>query len=209
MWTQIPSLTIDECLTIFRVVFEKVRRTSKVTHMMGINASFWVMRVLFSGAPTGLVKKHIKKKSIISHVKICQLMVQIRTIQDACWNKIVFDTFVLKAVINDLNVLQIVQREAHKLKGWLASVKRNNQRPVKSVMAKDLQLLGIVVSGQSFLRTFHIQDVQKQIMLVYTCCFTVWISVCLERCSIQRKVWIIFKIGVFAKYFMPDWLIVV
>lgn len=73
--------------------------------MMRVDTPFRIMRILFSWAPASFVEKHVEKKSVISHVKICELMIKIWAVQETCWDKVILDTFVLETLVNDLNVL--------------------------------------------------------------------------------------------------------
>jgi hypothetical protein len=48
-----------------------------------VDAPLGIMRVLLSGAPAGLVEKHIEQEVIVTQVQLGQLMVQVRTVQQA------------------------------------------------------------------------------------------------------------------------------
>lgn len=78
--TEVPAHPRQQCLAVFWIVLEEVRRPAKVAHVMRVDAPLRVMRVLLSGAPAGLVEEHIEQKVVITHVKLRQLMVEIRTV---------------------------------------------------------------------------------------------------------------------------------
>lgn len=84
------------------------------------------MRVLLSGAPTGLVKEHVEQKVIITHVQLSQLMVEIRTIEETSGDEIVLNTFVLEAAVDHFNLLEVVEGETDELEGRLAAIERDD-----------------------------------------------------------------------------------
>lgn len=67
----------------------------------------------------------------------------------------------MEAAVDHLDVLEVFKGETDELKGGLASIERDDQRAVESVVAEDLKLLRVVVPSEGFLGTFHVEDVEE------------------------------------------------
>lgn len=65
-------------------------------------------------------------------------------------------TFILKVLIDLFDVNQIVEGEITQIVRLLVHIVGDHKRPIKPVMAEQLELLCIVVARQGFLAAFHV-----------------------------------------------------
>ena len=105
------------------------------------------MAILFGGAPTCLVEEHVEDVALLSLIDVIEVLVQIVELEEAIWDKVVFDTLVLKITIHYFDELQVRQCEADQLIGGLILVEGDHQWPVKPIVAEQLKLLRIVISS--------------------------------------------------------------
>lgn len=78
--------------------------------MVSVDATLRVMGVLVLLAPAGLVFKHVE--DILVHGLVaCHVLVEVDTLSEAAWDKVVFDTLFLSISIEFTNYFQVGQLE--------------------------------------------------------------------------------------------------
>ena len=100
--------------------------------------------------------KHEKYIPLFLVIKLIEILFEEVEVKQTVWYKIVFDTLVLKVPVDCLYVFQVFECELQKLVWRFVLVVRNNEWPVESVVAKEFQLLCVVIPGQCLLRALHI-----------------------------------------------------
>jgi len=79
--TLFPADTFLEDLAIFRRVLKYFGGSSKISHVVCINATFTVVRVFLRWTPSGFVHEHVEYKSILIKIKTLQVVIQVGTVE--------------------------------------------------------------------------------------------------------------------------------
>ena len=180
-FTVVPSNSILQCLTVLRRIFKEIRWPSEITCVVRIEATLRVVAVLFSLAPTRLVKEHIEDVALFSLVDLIQALVQVAEFKQARRHEIILDALVLKVAIHGLYELQVLQSETDQLVGCLVLIEGHYEGTVKAIVTEKLQFLRVVVPRQCLLRTFHVKNVKEKVRVLV-------VHLIVEWCSVNRKV---------------------
>lgn len=129
--------------------------------MVGVYAALGVVGVLAIRAPAGLVPEHVEGESLHRFVNCVKVFLQRGCVEQAVEYEIVFDLLCVVRQIELLEFLKRFEAEVHQVVGWFAHVHGYNQGSVEAIGAKQLQLHGVVVSGDGLLMALHVQNVQS------------------------------------------------
>ena len=91
---------------------------------------------------------------------------QVAELEQALRNEVILDALVLKVSIHGLDQLQVGEREVDQLIRCFVLVQRHDQRPVKPIVAEQLELLRVVITRQCLLRTLHVEDVEEEVWVL-------------------------------------------
>ncbi len=114
------------------------------------------MAVFLCWTPTRFVVKHEEYVALFLCVDIVQLLVQIAELQETRGHEVIFDALILEVSVHSLDEFEITEIETNQLVRGLILVKRHHKRPIKSIVAKKLQFLSVVVSSEGLFRAFHV-----------------------------------------------------
>lgn len=76
----IPASALNKSFAVFCRVLEDFNWPSKVTHVVGINAAFAVVRIFLGWTPTGLVVEHVENILVFFVERIPDFGIQKRTV---------------------------------------------------------------------------------------------------------------------------------
>jgi len=125
--------------------------------------------------------EQIEKKTVVLHVVRVQVHVQVLAVHQTPWHEVVLYTFVLETAVYRFDVLEVLEREADQLVRLFALIVRDDQRAVKSIVAKQFKLLRVVVPCQCLLRALHVKNVKEEFG-------TVRVLISVERCAVDGEV---------------------
>jgi hypothetical protein len=143
--TLVPAEALLKYLTVLGRILKHFRRSPKITQVVGIDASFAVMAVFLGGAPGTLVHKHVEHEPILFQIQILQIGVQIPTLQQTLRHKVIFYAFVLKVLVDVLNVIEIFEFEGNEVVWLPCLVVSYDKGSIKSVVAKQFEFICIVI----------------------------------------------------------------
>ena len=71
----VPPHTILKRVTILGGILEQVRRSSKVTCMMRVNATLRIVTILFRWTPACFIEKHEEYVALLFHINLIQSLI--------------------------------------------------------------------------------------------------------------------------------------
>lgn len=142
---QIPPQTINESFTIFRCIFEQIRRSSEISGVVSEITTLGVMWILLGRTPTCLVVEHEEDVALFFIVQIIQVLIQVVKCQETGRNKIVFDAFVLEVPINSLYVFEVLQCKRNKLVRLFVLIVCDYKWSIEPVVTEELEFLRVII----------------------------------------------------------------
>ena len=94
-------------------------------------------------------------------------------------------------------MLKVTHPEADQVVRRSGYIETHNQRPVKSVLTKEFQILSVCVSRKGFLGRFHVENVQ----------YHVWSLTIGKGFTVDAEVWYVLSSHVLLKYILPYFLV--
>jgi hypothetical protein len=80
-------------------------------------------------------------------------------------HEVILDALVLDVAVDRFNILKVLLVERYQREWRLIYIVSHDERPVKSVVTKELKLLGIVVSIEFLFIRLHVEDMKDELGL--------------------------------------------
>lgn len=89
----VPSNSLNQSWAIFRKVVDHVWQSSEISRVVGIDATFRIVRILLSRAPAGLVIKHLEGIRLELLFEDVKVLVEEGVVLEHAWHEVIFDTY--------------------------------------------------------------------------------------------------------------------
>jgi hypothetical protein len=86
-------------------------------------------------------------------------------LQKALGHEVILDALVLDVAVHRFNILKVLLVERHQWERRFIYIVCHDERPVKSVVTKELKLLGIVVPIEFLFISLHVEDMKNELGL--------------------------------------------
>ena len=126
IWTHFPTRICIQIFTILCRVFEDLRRSSKVTHVMSINAVLRVVRILAVWTPSWLIFEHVERKNFHGLEGRVQILIKGLRVEQAIQYEVIFDALALKFDVLSHHQLVVLPSEAFEIVRWPIQINSNN-----------------------------------------------------------------------------------
>jgi hypothetical protein len=92
----VPANSFLKYLAVFGRILKYLGWTAEVAHVVRVDAALTVVRILFGWTPSCFVHKHVKYEAVLVQVQALEVVVQVRTADQAVGHEVILDAFVLE-----------------------------------------------------------------------------------------------------------------
>ena len=180
-------LLLRHRLAVLRRILEDLGRPPEIPHMVRINTAFGVVRVFQIGAPARLIVVHVEDEGFLFGFQLFEVQVEQGRLKQAVQHKVVFYFATNQHLVHLLDLPEHAHIETRQVVRRLIAIECHYERPVKSVLAVQLQLHRVVVPLNGFQVAFHKKDLYQQIAVLLSLILLLLVELALVGRSIEAE----------------------